>query len=144
VTLVESTGKKARFLEHAVALLGLEGVTIDTRRAETIGRADSHRESYDIAVARAVADLAVLAEYMLPLVGVGGRALALKGAGVEAEVAGAEHAVTLLGGAISAVEPYTLPGIQETRHLVIIEKVEATPERYPRRVGAPAKRPLRN
>jgi 16S rRNA (guanine527-N7)-methyltransferase len=86
----------------------------------------------------------VLAEYLLPLVRIGGRMLAMKGENGPAESHAAEHALQMLGGHLRQLLPVTLPGVAEERYLVIVDKVAATPTRYPRRVGIPSKRPLRN
>lgn len=141
LTLVESVGKKAAFLQHIVGLLGLNDVTILTQRAEAVGRDPQHRERYDVATARAVAELRILAEYGLPLVRLGGRLLAPKGADVAQEVAAAQRALTLLGGELLAVAPIALPGV-DPRTLVVIAKVSPTPPAYPRAAGIPARRPL--
>ena len=144
LTLVDSVGKKIDFCRHIVRKLGLEQVETLQERAENIGQSLAYREQYDWAVARAVADLAVLAEYLLPLVRIGGRMLAMKGENGPAESHAAEHALQLLGGHLRQLLPVTLPGVAEERYLVIVDKVAATPSRYPRRVGMPSKRPLRN
>jgi 16S rRNA (guanine527-N7)-methyltransferase len=102
----------------------------------------AHREQYDWAVARAVADLPVLAEYLLPLVQVNGRVLAQKGESGPAEVHKAEPALKLLGGRMRQLIPVTLPGVADERYLVVIDKVAATPAQYPRKAGIPAKKPL--
>jgi 16S rRNA (guanine527-N7)-methyltransferase len=142
LTLVESVGKKADFCRHMVERLHLMDVEVVHERAESIGTLPEHRQEYDWAVARAVASMPVLMEYLLPLVKVGGRALAMKGEGAPAEVQAAEGAMRLLGGELRQLVPVALPGVEEQRYLVVIEKKAATPERYPRRVGVPAKRPL--
>jgi 16S rRNA (guanine527-N7)-methyltransferase len=162
LTLVESVGKKADFLRHIADLLQLENIQMLNLRAEDLGRRAEHRESYDWALARAVAALPALAEYLLPLVKVGGRMLAQKGAasgsaGVAAQRHGstafaeaeqAENAIQILGGEVEQILPAQLPGIAaapqpgEERYLVVIKKVRETPEKYPRRAGMPAKRPL--
>jgi len=142
VTLVESVGKKAMFCQHIVRLLGLEKVEVIQARAEDLGQVREHREQYDWGVARAVADLRVLAEYLLPLVQVGGVMLAQKGDSGPAEVHAAESAINLLGGKVRQLLPVTLPGVVEERHLVLVDKVAATPPGYPRKPGAPAKKPL--
>ena len=141
LALIESVEKKAAFLRHIVAELGLTDVEVIVGRAETVGRNARHREQYDVAVARAVAELRVLAEYCLPLCRVGGCFLAPKGAQSDAEVGGAQQAIGLLGGQLSAVEDVDLPGV-ERRVLVVVEKVTHTPPQYPRAVGVPSKRPL--
>jgi 16S rRNA (guanine527-N7)-methyltransferase len=141
LTLVESIEKKAQFLRHMVATLGLADVQVLAARAEAIGHDPEHRERYEAVAARAVADLRVLAEYCLPLVAPGGRLLAPKGPHGADEAALAARAIEELGGRLLAVEPVTLPG-EPDRTLVVIEKVRPTPARYPRRAGVPSKRPL--
>ena len=142
LTLVESVKKKTWFTAHMVEVLRMRGVEVITGRAEKVGQDPSHRERYDWAISRAVAGLPTLVEYLLPLVKVGGRALAQKGEGTEKEVADARQAIDILGGRLGRIVPVDLPGVDETRNLVVIEKVAPTPENYPRRVGVPAKRPL--
>jgi 16S rRNA (guanine527-N7)-methyltransferase len=142
LTLVESIAKKAAFLDHIAGLLGLEEVQVVVARAEVAGRDPAQRERYDVATARAVAELRVLAEYCLPLCRVGGRFLAPKGTHPDDEVAAAHGAIELLGGRLLAVELAELPGV-EPRALVVVEKVAPTPAQYPRAPGVPAKRPLR-
>lgn len=142
LTLVESVGKKANFCQHIVNTLRLEGVEIMQARAEEVGRMPEHRQKYDWAVARAVAILPVLAEYLLPLVKIGGGMLAMKGEGAPAETTTAERAIHLLGGRLRKLMPVELPGVVEERYLIIIDKVAATADSYPRRVGVPTKHPL--
>jgi len=142
LTLLEATGKKVTFLRHVVRVLGLKGVEVIHRRAEELGRNLAHREQYDWALARAVAEMPTLAEYLLPLVRVGGTMLAQKGEGAAAEVHRADAAIVTLGGQVRQLVPVELRGLAETRYLVMVDKVAATPERYPRRPGVPKKRPL--
>lgn len=142
VTLVESVGKKVKFCEHITQVLGLDQVTIVQDRAEALGLQRAHREQYDLAVARAVAKMPVLAEYLLPLVRVGGRMLAMKGESGPAEAHAAEHAFKVLGGELYQILPVHLPGVAEDRYLVVVNKTAATPPGYPRRVGLPAQRPI--
>lgn len=142
VTLIESVGKKADFCRRVIDELGLEQAAVLSERAELVGRDPQHREQYDWAVARAVAALPVLLEYLLPLLRLGGVAIAMKGESAPAEAHQAEGALDLLGGRLLQILPVELPGVVETRHLVVIEKAAVTPERYPRRPGVAAKRPL--
>jgi len=142
LTLVESVGKKAEFCRHVVKILDLQGVEVVQERAETLGQDPEFRERYDWAVARAVAILPVLAEYLLPLVRVGGSMLAMKGESGPAEAHSAEHALRVLGGHLRQLLPVTLPGVAEERYLVVVDKIAATPRGYPRKVGVPAKHPL--
>jgi 16S rRNA (guanine527-N7)-methyltransferase len=142
LTLVESIGKKASFCSHVAKTLGLENVTVIHARAEVVGRMSEHRQQYDWATARAVAVLPVLVEYLLPFVKVNGAALAMKGENAPAEAHQAEHATRLLGGHLRRLIPVSLPGVVEERYLVIIDKIVATPDLYPRRAGVPSKTPL--
>ena len=142
LTLVESVGKKANFCSHIVQTLELENVEVLSARAEDVGQDPSQRERYDWAVARAVAAMPVLAEYLLPLVRVGGSMLAQKGESGPAEVNAAEQALKLLGGRMRQLVKVELPGVADERYLVVIDKVAATPKTYPRKPGVPAKKPL--
>jgi 16S rRNA (guanine527-N7)-methyltransferase len=142
VTLVDSIGKKVKFCRHMVDLLNLEGVLVLQARAEELGQEPAHREQYDLAVARAVAKLRVLTEYLLPMVQVGGVMLAQKGESGPAEAHAAEQAISVLGGHLRQLLPVTLPGVVEERYLVLVDKVAATPPAYPRRAGLPVKSPL--
>lgn len=142
VTLIESVAKKAAFLRHMVGILDLHTVTVLTARAETVGRDPQHREQYDVVTARAVAELAILAEYCLPLCRIGGRVLVPKGRDIDEEIARARVAIARLGGQVIDVEPVHIPGT-EPRTLVVIAKVTPTPVAYPRAVGVPVKRPIR-
>jgi 16S rRNA (guanine527-N7)-methyltransferase len=141
VTLLETTIKKAEFLRHVVEHMGLAGVEVVAERAETLGQDPAYRETYDLVVARAVAEMAVLAEYCLPFCRVGGLFVAQKKAGNAVEMKNAQGAVITLGGRMLPAIPVALPGAM-LRQLVVVEKVAATPPRYPRRPGVPAKRPL--
>ncbi|MDK1081416.1 MAG: 16S rRNA (guanine(527)-N(7))-methyltransferase RsmG [Anaerolineae bacterium] len=142
VVLVESIGKKARFCRHVVDLLGLENIEVIQIRAETLGHMEEHREKYDWAIARAVAKMRVLSEYMLPLVRVGGSMLAQKGESGPAEYHQAETAIKKLGGELRQLLPLTLPGVVEERHLILVDKIGLTPLEYPRKSGVPTKNPL--
>lgn len=143
LTLVEATRKKADFCNHIVQGLSLDQVEIVHGRAEDIGQDSNYRQSYDVALARAVAPLSVLVEYLLPFLRVGGRAIAQKGETAHTEAHEAEGALGILGGCVDRLIPVELPGVVETRYLVVINKLAATPGKYPRRAGIPEKRPLR-
>jgi 16S rRNA (guanine527-N7)-methyltransferase len=142
VTLLEATGKRTAFLQHVITLLGLDGVSVITGRAEEVGHESAQRERYDVVVARAVAKMATLTELCLPFARVGGHFIAMKGSGVEPEVNEAQHAINLLGGEVRTVKPVIVPGSNEERTLIVIGKTASTPSKYPRRSGMPAKRPL--
>ena len=142
LTLLDSVGKKTAFLSHLVERLGLRGVRVLTGRAEELGRDASHRERYDVAVARALASLPVLLELCLPLVRVGGRLVASRRGDLAAQQREAGRAARELGGRFRPPLPVDLgPGLQGYG-LVLVDKAARTPERYPRRTGVPARRPL--
>jgi 16S rRNA (guanine527-N7)-methyltransferase len=117
-------------------------VEIIQERVENLGQMPQYREQFDWAIARAVATLPTLMEYLLPMSRVGGAILAMKGENGPAEVHAAEHATRVLGGHLRKLIPITLPGVVEERYLIVIDKVAVTPHTYPRRVGVPAKNPL--
>jgi 16S rRNA (guanine527-N7)-methyltransferase len=142
LTLVESVGKKAMFCQHIVQMLGLEQVEVIQARAEDLGQNPEQRENYDWAIARAVANLHVLSEYLIPLVRLGGAMLAQKGESGPAEAQSAEEAMKLLGGKLKQLIPVHLPSVAEDRYLVVVEKVAATPPKFPRKPGIPMKQPL--
>jgi 16S rRNA (guanine527-N7)-methyltransferase len=143
LTLLEAVGKKVTFLKHIVSVMGLKAVEVIHGRAEELGRDPMHREQYDWALARAVAEMPTLVEYLLPLVRVRGAVLAQKGEGAAAEVHEAETAIVALGGRVRHLVPVELRGLAETRYLVVLDKVAATPEKYPRRSGMPKKSPIK-
>lgn len=143
LTLIESIGKKVKFCRHIVHSLGLKDVEILQSRAENIGRDSAYRERFDWAVARAVAVMPVLVEYLLPLLRVGGSAVIQKGESGPREAHEASYAIKLLGGRLTQIKALELPRVVETRHLVVISKEAATPASYPRRVGVPSKQPLK-
>jgi 16S rRNA (guanine527-N7)-methyltransferase len=143
LTLVDSIGKKTTFCQHVVEVLGMEKVEVLQSRAEELGQNKAHREKYDWAVARAVANLNILVEYLLPLARVGGGILAQKGESAPAETHAAERPIRLLGGHLRQLIPITLPGVAEERFLVVVDKIAASPPNYPRRVGVPSKSPLK-
>ncbi|BAF61096.1 MAG: 16S rRNA (guanine(527)-N(7))-methyltransferase RsmG [Pelotomaculum sp.] len=142
VKLVESAEKKAVFLREAIGRLGLEMAEAIWARAEDVGKDPDHREKYGCVVARAVAELAVLAEYCLPAAGVGGCFLAMKGPKAEEEAVRAKDAIKILGGRLEEIINLKLPFTGDRRSLVVIRKIGETPEKYPRRPGVPQKRPL--
>jgi 16S rRNA (guanine527-N7)-methyltransferase len=143
LTLLEATAKKVAFLEHIVTKLGLRRVTPVQARAEELAHDPMHRERYDLALARAVADLPVLVEYTLPFCKIGGWVIAQKGETGAAEAWNAERSIDLLGGELRRVMALEISGLPEDRSLVVVEKVSFTPESYPRRPGIPSKRPLK-
>jgi len=141
--LIESTKKKCRFLETCTSHLALTNVRIICARAEDAGRDPQLRASFEMVVSRAVASLPVLAELCLPLVTRGGIFIAMKGPEGRKQAAAAGSAIGTLGGALESIQVLTLPEGAGQRSLVVVRKVAATPDQYPRRPGIPRKRPLR-
>lgn len=142
VTLLDAVGKKTLFLRHVLAVLGLSNGAVIHGRAEDVAHQAAHRECYDVAVARAVAPLNVLAELCLPFCAIGGVLIAQKKGAIPTEIAAAEQAIKLLGGGQIRQVPYNLPHVSDGRALVVVEKIAPTPSRYPRRAGLPERRPL--
>ena len=139
LTLIESTGKKCEFLRAAVRELGLDGVTVLNTRAEDAGKG-TLREKFDAAFARAVAPLASLAEYCMPLVRVGGQFIAYKGAADE--LAGGRKAIATLGGGEAERVCYELPADYGARSLIVVGKIRPTPLKYPRGQGKERSAPI--
>ena len=139
-TLLDSLGKRIRFLDEVREALGLGNVTCVHGRAEEFAQA--HREQFDLAVSRAVANLAVLSELCLPLVKVGGAFLAMKSTGCEAETEGAQTAIRRLGGTLERVVDYTIPTTDVTHRVLVIRKTAPTAKKYPRPFAQIKKQPL--
>ena len=142
LALLESVGKKATFLRHMVETLGLSAVEVHTGRAEELGHQPELRESFDLAVSRGVAKLPILLEYSLPFCRLGSVVAVLKHEDIQQELDSAVHALEVLGGRISGVHPVEVSGLTDNRIVVAVEKVQATPDKFPRRPGVPGKRPL--
>lgn len=142
LTLVESVGKKTEFLSHMAERLGLANVRVLKARAEDIGQDANYREQFDMAVARSVAYMPVLMEYLLPLCRVRGRCVAMKGPSALRELSEARTAIETFGGRFATMRSVSLPGVDQTHILVGIAKIRPTPSAFPRRAGVPTKRPI--
>jgi 16S rRNA (guanine527-N7)-methyltransferase len=141
LSLLEAAAKKCRFLERAARELALDGVDVLQGRAEDFAHHTAQRAAYDLAIGRAVAPLPVLLEYALPFLRLGGCLAAMKGSRAQREIAASGAALEALGGRLdAALDLYPPDGLRQT--IVLISKPAPTPERYPRRAGVPAKRPL--
>ncbi|MBI4571646.1 MAG: 16S rRNA (guanine(527)-N(7))-methyltransferase RsmG [Chloroflexi bacterium] len=140
LTLIEAKQRKVEFLQALLPELGMSDVVVLNRRAEESARDPRHREQYDVAVAKALAPLRTLLELTLPFVRMGGIVIAPKGKETDAEVKDAGIALETLKGILRGVEPLLLS--EPLQHVVVVDKVLPTPERFPRRPGMPAKRPL--
>ena len=140
--LLDSLKKRVNFLEETFQMLKLENITAIHGRAEEYAKNKQYRETYDLCVSRAVSNLATLSEYCLPYVKTGGYFISYKSGTVQEEVEQAQKAVKILGGKIQDVVYFQLPDSEIQRSLVVIEKIKATPGRYPRKAGTPLKEPL--
>lgn len=142
VTLMDAQQKRLTFLQAVIDELNVTNVTLLHRRAEDAARDPQLREQFDVAVARAVAPLAVLAEYLLPFVKVGGKTLCWKGPGLMDELPQGRKAAFLLGGQVGEAVPCPFPGREWQHQLLSIQKTGKTARQYPRKAGTPSKQPL--
>ncbi len=143
ITLADSLNKRINFLNEVIKELNLKNIQTVHTRAEEFGKNKKYRESFDIATSRAVANLSTLSEYLIPLVKPNGKVICMKGSEVKEEVEMAKKAIEILGGKIEQKESFNLPNSDMKRNLVIIKKVKATPAKYPRKPGMPAKEPIK-
>lgn len=142
IVLLDSLGKRVKFLNEVITLLDLKGIEAIHGRAEDYAKPDAFRERFDVCVSRAVANLSTLSEYCLPYVKVGGYFISYKSEKVSEESASAAHAISLLGGKIEGQKEFMLPSSDIYRNLFMIKKVKETPKKYPRKAGLPSKEPL--
>ena len=143
ITLVDSLNKRIKFLDEVIRTLGLEKIRTIHGRAEDFAKKKEYRECFDLCVSRAVANLATLSEYCLPFVKVEGEFISYKSGDSDEEIRDAEFAVKVLGGKITDVDKFQLPGTDMGRSLVKIKKVKNTAGKYPRKAGLPSKEPLK-
>ncbi len=141
-TLIDSVNKKITVINDVIEQLKLSGIEALHVRAEDLARDSQYREQFDVVTTRAVSRLATIAEYMLPFVKIGGKAICMKGPNVEEEMEEAQKAIRILGGRFERVEKLNISGEFE-RNLVILEKVKSTDKKYPRGQGKPAKEPIK-
>lgn len=142
VTLLDSLEKRVHFLDEVIVDNQLTCIRAIHGRAEDFAREKLHREIYDIGIARAVASLSVLCEYILPFVRLGGLLIAMKGSEVQKELEESKKAISILGGSIKKVDHFLLPYDEMERHIILIEKVRQTSAQYPRKSGKPSKSPI--
>jgi len=143
LTLMDSLNKRIVYLTDEIEKLGLQNHTEALHaRAEELARQAGQREAYDYCSSRAVARLAVLSEYCLPFVKVGGQMLAYKAGEIEEELSEAQFVIKKLGGTTDQVVSFSLPDDAGKRSLVVIRKIKETPRIYPRKAGMPTKAPL--
>jgi len=141
VTLLDSLNKRVNFLNDVINQLDLKKISAMHGRAEDIARLEQYREKFDYVTARAVANLATLAEFCIPFLKVGGTFICMK-ANIKDEVENAKSAIKILGGEITSIEKFYLPDSEIERNIILIKKVNNTPSKYPRKAGLPGKEPL--
>lgn len=142
VTLVDSLNKRLIFLQEVINQLDLKNVKVVHSRVEDFGKNKNYREKFDIATARAVANLAVLSEYLVPLVKIGGKCICMKGSTIEDEIKQSENAFKILGTKKKLIEKFKLPNSDMERNIIILDKIKNTPSKYPRKAGIPTKEPI--
>ena len=142
VTLLDSLNKRIVFLNEVISGLQLEKIQTIHGRAEEFGKNSKYREKYDVATSRAVSNLSVLSEYMLPFVNVGGLCICMKGSEIKDEMQEAKNAIKVLGGRIKEVDEFCLVNTDIKRNNIVILKEKNTPNKYPRKPGTPAKEPI--
>ena len=140
--LVDSLNKRINFLDEVRRKLQLENLVLIHSRAEDLALKEEYRENIDIVVARAVASLRILVEYMLPFVKMGGLCICMKGPNIEDEIESAQNAIDILGGKIEKIEKIILPESNIERSIILIRKIKKTNSKYPRKAGIPSKNPL--
>ena len=143
ITLLDSLNKRINFLNEVINKLNLVNIETVHSRIEDFGKDKKYRESFDFVTARAVANLAVLSEYLLPIAKVGGQCVCMKGSSVEEELSNGKNAIKVLGGKIKIIDEFVLPDSDMSRNVIIIDKIKNTPNKYPRKAGIPVKEPLK-
>ena len=142
ITLLDSLNKRINFLNEVIKELDLKNVETIHSRSEDCGKDMLFREKYDIALARAVANLSTLSEYLLPFVKIKGKMVCMKGSEIEEELKNAEYTIKVLGGKVVQRDEFVLPGSDIKRNIIVVEKEQFTPKMYPRKAGLPAKEPI--
>ena len=142
VVLLDSLNKRIKFLNAVIDELGLQGIATIHGRAEDFAKQTDYREQFDLCVSRAVANLATLSEYCIPYVKKNGLFVPYKSGEIEEELEQSKKAVHVLGGKIQDVVKFQLPGSEIGRSFVIINKLQNTAKKYPRKAGLPSKEPI--
>ena len=142
ITLLDSLNKRINFLNEIIEKLELHDIKTVHARVEEFAKNEKYREKFDYVASRAVANLATLSEYLLPLVKLNGEAICMKGAEIEEEIAQSKNAISVLGGKITKLDKFKLPMSGIYRSVIVIEKTNKTPNKYPRKPGTPSKEPI--
>lgn len=142
ICLLDSLNKRVKFLNEIISKLDLDNISALHGRAEEVAKRGEYREKYDLCVSRAVANLSSLSEYCLPFVKKGGQFISYKSSDIDKELLSSKHAISVLGGKIEDIIKFKLPNTDIDRSLILINKVNVTNRKYPRKAGMPAKEPL--
>ena len=143
ITLVDSLNKRINFLNDVIEKLDLKGIEAVHSRIEEFGKNKKYRESFKNVTARAVANLTVLSEYLIPIAKIGGQCICMKGSNIEEEIETGKNAIKILGGKIKDINEFDLPDSDISRNIIIIDKIKNTPNKYPRKPGTPSKEPIK-
>ena len=143
ITLVDSLNKRINFLNDVIEKLDLKGIEAVHSRIEEFGKNKKYRESFKNVTARAVANLTVLSEYLIPIAKIGGQCICMKGSNIEEEIETGKNAIKILGGKIKDINEFDLPDSDISRNIIIIDKIKKTPNKYPRKPGTPSKEPIK-
>ena len=143
VTLVDSLNKRINFLNEVIYKLNLEDINTVHSRIEDFGKDKKYREKFDYVTARAVANLATLSEYLIPISKIEGKCICMKGNDIKEEIDCSKNAINLLGEKVDKIDCFELPNSDISRNIIIIDKIKNTPNKYPRKAGLPSKEPLK-
>ena len=143
ITLVDSLNKRINFLNEVILKLNLKDIDTVHSRIEDFGKDKKYREKFDYVTARAVANLSVLSEYLLPISKVGGKCICMKGSNVEEELDTGKNAIKILGGKINCIDQFELPESDISRNIIVLDKIKNTSAKFPRKAGVPSKEPLK-
>lgn len=143
IVLLDSLNKRISFLNEVIKELGLNNINCIHSRAEEAGRNKNFREKFDISTSRAVANMSVLSEYLIPFTKMGGKVIFMKGSEIEQELEDSKNAIKLLGGKINKIDNFYLPNSDMQRNVILIDKIEKTNSKYPRKPGTPTKEPIK-
>lgn len=142
VVLLDSLNKRILFLNEVINKLELENIETIHARVEDIGKNIKYRENFEIVTSRAVANLAILSEYMIPLTKIGGKCICMKGSSIKDEINESQKAINLLGGKVEKIDEFVLPSTDIKRNIIVIKKEKNTPKNFPRKAGIPSKNPI--
>lgn len=143
VTLVDSLNKRINFLNEVIYKLNLKDINTVHSRIEDFGKDKKYREKFDYVTARAVANLATISEYLIPISKIEGKCICMKGNDIKEEIDCSKNAINLLGGKVDKIDRFELPNSDISRNIIIIDKIKNTPNKYPRKAGLPSKEPLK-